>query len=170
VSRALVPVTVVSLVIVALQLSILSTLRFSGVVVMLVWLWPFAMGLAGFTVLSMWSAFVTGVFFDTHASTPFGLTALVGVVLAYGASRLGKEGVGDLDSAAWWVTPVLAAGGGLVAPLLYAVGGFLTLHFSLWRGGTLAMMAVNAVAFLVLARPVSRVARLVGNVGARVRR
>ena len=53
-----------------------------------------------------------GVFFDTHATTPFGLTAMVGVVLAYGASRLGKEGVGDLDSAAWWVTPILAAARG----------------------------------------------------------
>lgn len=169
-SRALVPVTFVSLLIVALQLSIFSTLRFSGVVIMLVWLWPFALGLAGFTVLSLWSALVTGIFFDTHASTPFGLTVLVGLFLAYSASRLGKEGVGDLDSAALWVTPALAAAGGFVAPLLYAIGGFLTLHFSLWRGGTLSMMIVNAVAFLVLARPVSRLARMVGNVGVRARR
>ena len=169
-SRALVPATVVSLFVVALQLSIFSTLRFSGVVIMLVWLWPLAMGLAGFTVLSLWSAFVTGVLFDTHASTPFGLTALVGLILAYGASRLGKEGVGDLDSAALWVTPALAATGGFVAPLLYAVGGFLTLHFSLWRGGTVLMMVANAIAFLVLARPVSRLARVVGNVGVRARR
>jgi cell shape-determining protein MreD len=170
VSRALVPVTLVTLFIVALQLSILSSLRFAGVVVMLVWLWPLAMGLAGFTVLSVWSALVAGVFFDTHAVTPFGLTAAVGMLLAYGASRLGKEGVGDLDSAAWWVTPIIAAGGGFVAPLLYVAGAFLTLHFSLWRGSTPAMMVVNAVAFLVLARPVSHLARAVGNVGVRVRR
>jgi hypothetical protein len=170
VTRALVPATLVTLCIVALQLSILSSLRFAGVVVMLVWLWPLAMGLAGFTVLAVWSALVAGVFFDTHAVTPFGLTAAVGMLLAYGASRLGKEGVGDLDSAAWWVAPVLAAGGGFVAPVLYVVGAFVTLHFSLWRGSTLAMMVVNALAFLVLARPVSRLARVVGNFGVRVRR
>ena len=113
---------------------------------------------------------VAGVFFDTHASTPFGLTAMVGMVLAYAASRLGKEGVGDLDSAAWWVTPLLAAVGGFAAPLLYVIVAFLTLHFATWRAGTIPMMGVNAVAFLVLARPVSRLARFVGNVGVRVRR
>jgi cell shape-determining protein MreD len=170
VSRALIPVTVVTLFIVALQLSILSPLRFSGVVIMMVWLWPFALGLGGSTVLALWCAVVAGVFFDTHAVTPFGLTALVGVLLAYGASRLGKEGVGDLDSAAWWVTPALCAGAGFVAPLIYVTGGFVTLHFSMWRAGTLASMIVNAVAFLLLARPVARVARFVGNVGARARR
>jgi len=170
VSRALVPVTIITLFIVALQLSILSSLRFEGVVVMLVWLWPFAMGLAGLTALGVWSAVVAGVFFDAHATTPFGLTALVGLILAYGASRLGKEGVGDLDSAAWWVTPVLAGAGGLGAPLLYAVLGFFTLHFSLWRGSTLDMMVVNAVAFFFLARPFGRLARFAGNVGARARR
>ncbi len=169
-SRALFPVTVVTIVIVALQLAILSNLRFVGVVVMLVWLWPLAMGLAGFTALGLWSALVAGVFFDTHASTPFGLTAMVGMVLAYAASRLGKEGVGDLDSAAWWVAPLLAAVGGFAAPLLYVIVAFLTLHFATWRAGTIPMMGVNAVAFLVLARPVSRLARLVGNVGVRVRR
>jgi cell shape-determining protein MreD len=170
VSRALIPVTVVTLFIVALQLSILSPLRFAGVVVMLVWLWPFALGLGGFTMLSVWSAVVAGVFFDTHAVTPFGLTAVVGVLLAYGASRLGKEGVGDLDSAAWWVTPALSAGAGFAAPLMYVIGGFVTFHFSMWRAGTLASMVVNALAFLILARPVARIARFVGNVGVRARR
>jgi len=77
--------------IVGVQLSVFSNWRFAGVVFMLVWLWPFALGLAGFTTLSIWAAVVAGVFFDTHAATPFGLTAMVGVVLAFGASRLGKE-------------------------------------------------------------------------------
>ena len=79
-------------------------------------------------------------------------------LLAYGASRLGKEGVGDLDSAAWWVTPVLAAGAGLVAPVIFTVGGIGVLNFSLWHGSLLNSMVVNGVAFLVLARPVSRLA------------
>lgn len=169
-SRALIPITVVTMCIVGVQLSVFSSWRFSGVVFMLVWLWPFTLGLAGFTTLSIWAAIVGGVFFDTHAATPFGLTAIVGVVLAYGASRLGKEGVGDLDSAAWWVTPVLAGGAGLAAPVIYTAGGVGVFNFSLWHGSLVDSMVVNAVTFFVLARPVSRLARLFGRVGVRARR
>ena len=169
-SRALIPVTIVSFFIVAIQLSIFSTLRFCGVVFMLVWLWPFTLGLAGFTTLSIWGALVAGVFFDTHTTTPFGLTAAVGIALAYSASRLGREGVGDLDSAAWWVTPVLAAGAGAAAPVIYSLGGVGVLNFSLWHGSLLNMIIVNGGAFFLLARPVSRLASIVGNLGVRARR
>ena len=164
--RALLPVTFVTLLIVAIQLSIFSSWRFAGVVVMLVWLWPLAIGLTGFTALAMWSALVAGVFFDTHSSTPFGLTAIVALLLAYGASRLGREGVGDLDSAAWWVTPLIAAGAGFVAPALFVGASFFAFNFSLWRDGLFAAMIVNAVAFFLLARPVARLARWVANVGS----
>jgi cell shape-determining protein MreD len=170
VRRALAPAVVVTLLIVALQLTVLSSLRIEGVVVMLVWLWPFAMGLTGYTSLALVTALLAGVFFDTHTTTPFGLTAAVGLVIAYGASRLGREGVGDLDSAAWWVTPVLAAVAGFVAPALYVVSGAFALNFNLWRGSVLSMMLVNAGAFFILARPVTRLARIVGNVGERVHR
>ena len=163
--RVLVPATLATLVIVAIQLSIFSGLRFAGVVVMVVWLWPMAMGLAGLTVLSLWCALVAGVFFDTHATTPFGLTALVALLLAYGASRLGREGVGDLDSAAWWVTPLLAATAGFLAPLLFVGASFLSFNFSLWRDSLLAAMVVNAIAFFVLARPMAHLARWVGTLG-----
>lgn len=163
--RLLVPVTLVTLLIVALQLSVFSSLRVSGVVIMIVWLWPLAMGLAGLTSLALWSAVVAGVFFDTHAVTPFGLTAIVALALAYGASRLGKEGVGDLDSAAWWVTPLIAAAAGFVAPAIFVGASFFTLNFSLWRDSLLTAMIVNAVAFFILARPMTHLARWVGSSG-----
>ncbi len=168
--RTIVPATILTLLIVAIQLEILSSLRFAGVVVMLVWLWPVAMGLAGYTGLAMWVALVGGVLFDTHATTPFGLTAIVAMIFAYGASLLGREGVGDLDSAAIWVTPSLATIAGFFAPLVYTFGGVFVFNFELWRGSLGAMMLVNAVAFFVLARPVTRLARTVGSVGERVRR
>lgn len=168
--RALVPLTLATLIVVGFQLAVLTTLRVSGVVIMLVWLWPLAMGLAGYTSLALVAGAVAGFFFDTHGTTPFGLSALVAVTLAYGASRLGREGVGDLDSAAWWVTPLVGAVGGLVAPALFVFFGLFTLDVGLWRGSLVAAMAVNAVAFFVLARPVTRLARSVGRIGERARR
>lgn len=163
--RVLVPVTLITLILVAVQLSIFSGLRVSGVVVMIVWLWPLAMGLAGVTALALWCAILAGVFFDTHAVTPFGLTAVVALALAYGASRLGKEGVGDLDSAAWWVTPLIGAVAGFVAPALFVGASFFTLHFSLWRDSLFTSMVVNGVAFAVLARPMTRLAYWASNFG-----
>lgn len=160
--RALVPLALVSLLGVAVQITIFSTLRFGGVVVMLVWLWPFCVGLAGFTSLALVAAVITGFFFDTHGTTPFGLSVAVALVLAYGASRLGREGVGDLDSAAWWVTPALGALAGFAAPALFVFFGFFALDFNLWRGSLVSAMVVNAVAFCILARPVTRVARAIG--------
>lgn len=168
--RTLLPATIVTLFVVAIQLDILSSLRFAGTVIMLVWLWPVAMGLAGFTSLALYVALLGGVLVDTHSTTPFGLTALVGLVLAYSASLLGREGVGDLDSAAYWVTPVLAAVAGFAAPLIYTFGGVFAFNFNLWRGSVASMMVVNAVAFLLLARIVTRAARAVASVGERVRR
>ena len=169
-TRALAPVTFITLVIVGLQLSVLSSLRFSGVVVMLVWLWPLVLGLAGYFFVALWAGLIAGVFFDTHAATPFGLTALTGMILAYAFFRLGREGVGDLDSAAWWVTPALAALGGLVAPLLYTISGAVALNFSLWRGSVLDMMLVNAFAYFFLSRPLTRLALAAAGPDLRVRR
>lgn len=169
-SRALVPISFITLVLVGLQLSLLSTLRFSGVVIMIVWLWPLVLGLAGYSTIALYAGVVAGVFFDTHSATPFGLTALTGAVLAYGFFRLGREGVGDLDSAAWWVTPLLAALGGFLAPLFYVMSGAIALNFSLWRGSVLSMMMVNALAFFILSRPLTRLALFVAGPDLRVRR
>ena len=168
--RALAPAALVTLFVVAIQLEIFSSLRLSGVVFMLVWLWPLCVGLAGFTSLAIFVALLGGILFDTHAATPFGITVVVGVLLGYGASRLGREGVGDLDSAAIWVTPLIAAIGGFLAPVLYVGGGFFELNFGLWRGSLLSSMFVNAGAFFLFSRPVSRFAKLVVGVGEGARR
>lgn len=163
-------ITLVTLMVVGVQLAVFTQWRFAGVVVMLVWLWPVAVGLTGLTSLAMFAGLLAGLLFDAQSATPFGLSALVGLLLAYFASRLGKEGVGDLDSAALWVTPALAAAAGLVAPLLYVASGVFALNFSLWRDSLLDTMVVNAVAFFLLARPVTRVAFAMSASAMRVRR
>jgi rod shape-determining protein MreD len=170
VSRALAPLGIATIIIVGVQVSALSSWRFAGAVVMLVWLWPIAVGLAGSPGLAVGSALFGGILFDTHVTTPFGLTALVGAIVGYGAGYLGREGVGDLESAALYVAPVIASIGGFVAPLLYVIGGFFYFNFSLWRGSLLASMLVNAIAFFLLARPVVRFARLATRFAPVVRR
>jgi cell shape-determining protein MreD len=156
--------------VVGVQLAVFTQWRFAGAVVMLVWLWPVAVGLTGLTSLAMFAGLLAGLLFDAQSATPFGLNALVGLLLAFVASRLGKEGVGDLDSAALWVTPAIAAAAGFAAPVAFVVSGVVALNFSLWRDSLLDSMVVNAVAFLILARPMTRVAFAVSASAMRVRR
>ena len=160
----------VTLVVLGVQLSVCSQWRVAGVVVMLIWLWPVAVGLTGLTSLAILAGLLAGVLFDAQSATPFGLSALVGMLLGYAASRLGREGVGDLESAALWVTPVIAGVAGLIAPLLYVSSGVFALDFSLWRYGLVDAMVVNAVAFFFLARPFTRVAQVITKSAIRVRR
>ena len=169
-SRALVPALVMTLFLVGVQLAILTNLRVAGVVVMAVWLWPLAVGLSGSRGLALFVAGVGGLCVDAHAITPFGLSAVVGGVVAWVAARLGREGVGDLDSAAWWVTPILGAVVGLATPALYVILGGVLLNFTLWRGSVLSAMWVNAVAFALFARPLAYVARAVTRLSPAVRR
>ena len=84
------------------------------------------------------------------------MTAIVGGLIALGSIRLAREGVGDLEGAAWWMTPLLAAVVGFFAPLLFVLTGIFALDFSLWHGSLVASMLVNAVFFALLARPVAR--------------
>ena len=167
-SRVLVVLT--TLVVVALQLAVFTQWRFAGSVVMVVWLWPVAVALTGLTSMALWAGALAGLLFDAQVATPFGLSALVGIILAYAVSRLGKEGVGDLDSTALWVTPLLAAGAGLVAPVIFVASGVFRFDFSLWHYGVVDSMIVNAVAFFVLARPLTRLAFVVCAPALRTRR
>ena len=167
-TRAL--VALATLVVEGVQLAVFTEWRFAGVVVMLVWLWPVVVGLTGLTSLAVVTGFVSGLLFDAQCSTPFGLNALVGMALGYFVSRLGKEGVGDLDSAAIWVTPVIAAAAGAAAPVFFVMSGVFALDFTLWRGSLLDSMAVNAVAFFLLARPLARLAFAMSSPALRARR
>ncbi len=160
-SRAGLPVLVATLFVVGVQLAILTDLRVAGVVVMAVWLWPFAVGLSGHTGLATLAGAVGGLCVDAHAITPFGLSAIIGVLIGWASSRLGREGVGDLESAAWWVSPLIGALIGLLAPAIYVVLGAVMLNFTLWRGSVFNVMWLNALAFAVLARPAGYAARLV---------
>jgi hypothetical protein len=165
VSRGVVALILSTLVLVAAQITIISPLRIAGVVVMVVWLWPLALSLTGSTPFAVVSGFVGGLLFDAHAQSPFALSGVVGALLGALVSFLAREGVGDLDAAAWWVPPFIGAIGGLLAPLLYVASGAVIGDVSLWRASVWPMMLVNAGAFFVLARPMARGAQWVAELG-----
>ena len=164
------PLIIATLFVVGLQLAVFTTLRVEGAVIMLVWLWPLAMGLAGYTGLALVAAVVAGVFFDTHATTPFGLSVLVALSLAYGASRLGREGVGDLDSAAWWVTPLLGALAGFIAPALFVASACSPSTSACGAAAWSRPWWSTPSRSSSSARPLTRVARGVGRIRERARR
>jgi len=167
--RGAVALAFVTVIIVALQIAIVSPLRVSGVVIMLVWLWPLALGLTGRTLVAVATGAFAGLLFDSYVATPYGLTAVVGAALAWAISLLAREGVGDLDASAWWMPPSLMALGGAAGPVFFVVAGALTGQPGYWRASLVPMMVVNAVAFFVLARPVARVAQRIAEVGGWVR-
>jgi cell shape-determining protein MreD len=158
-----------TIIVVAIQISIVSPIRVSGVVIMVVWLWAMALGLTTSTVVAVTFSAVAGALFDSYSATPYGITAVVGAILAWSVSRLAREGIGDLDASAWWMPPSIMAIGGALAPVLFVIGGGVLGQVGYWRASLVPMMVANAVAFFVLARPSARVAQRIAEVGGWVR-
>jgi hypothetical protein len=145
------------LVIVVAQLTLADELTIAGVHAELVWVLPVAVGLAAGTRAGMAAGLAGGAVADLFLPTPFGLTALAGVLLGFAVGRLGEEGIGDLGGSAWWVAPSIAFGGGLVAPVLFAVLGAALGHRSYLSVTLGVVCALDAVVCALLVRPVMRV-------------
>jgi hypothetical protein len=105
----------------------------------------------------MAAGLVGGAVADLFLPTPFGLSAIVGVLVGFFVGRLGEEGIGDLGGSAFWVAPSIAFGGGLLAPLLYAVCAAVIGHGSFLSATLGIVCGLDAVACAVLVRPVMRV-------------
>ncbi len=164
-SRGLLALVLSSIVVAAVQVSVVSPLRIGGVVIVLVWLWALALGLTSRTGPAVAGAMLGGLLFDAYLATPFGLNALVAGALAALASLLAREGIGDLDASAWWMPPALGLVAGISAPILLLAAGLLYANTALWHGAVIMTMVVNAAMFFLFTRPVARVARAVAAVG-----
>lgn len=160
---------VAALALVVLQIAIADELSVMGVHAELIWVLPVAAGLAAGPMAGMSAGLMGGVVADLFQPTPFGLTALVAVVIGYALGRLGEEGVGDLGGAAWWVAPALAAAAGLVAPLAYALCAAALGHTGYLTAVPVGMVCVlDALACALLVRPTMRLIgpRLAGDARA----
>jgi len=111
--------------VVVLQVGAVSHLRVAGVHPEVVWLLPIAAGLIAGTDLGIISGFSAGLLLDCLMPTPFGLGALIGVILGLGAGLLSERGVltgiGDI----WWLTPLLGAGGCAMGTAMFGVLGIV---------------------------------------------
>lgn len=153
-------VAIASIVVVSLQTTIVSPYRIAGIVIMLVWLWPLCVGLLGDQRSGVVAGVASGLLFDTHVATPFGLFAVVGGVVGYVAGLLGQEDLGDLRGAVWWMPLAIGGGFGFVAPLVLVVVGFFFGGTQLWRGDIGATMVVNAIVLGLALRPAVAVSRV----------
>ena len=154
-------IALASIVIVAIQTTVVSPYRIAGIAIMLVWLWPLCAGLLGDQRSGVVAGFLSGLLFDAHVATPFGLFAVVGALVGYVAGMLGREDLGDLRGAVWWMPLAIGGGFGLATPLVLVIAGFFFGDIQLWRGDVGATMVVNAVAFGLLLRPGVAVSRVV---------
>lgn len=143
--------------VVVLQLTLADELTISGVHAELVWVLPVAVGLAAGAKAGMAAGLAGGAVADLFLPTPFGLTALVAVLVGYVVGMLGEEGIGDLGGSAWWVAPSIGFGAGLVAPAVYAAFGAALGHRSYLSSALAVVCALDAVACAILVRPVMRV-------------
>ncbi len=148
---------VAALVVAVVQLTILDELRVAGVHAELLWVLPAAVGLAAGSTGGMAAGFVGGAIGDLFVPGPFGLSALVGVLVGATIGRLGDEGVGDLRGTAYFVPPLLAAGVGLCAPVAYALLGALGGHTSYVSPSLLVVAGLDALCCALLVRPVMHV-------------
>ena len=73
-------VALASIVIVAVQTTVVSPYRIAGIAIMLVWLWPLCAGLLGDQRSGVVAGLLSGLLFDAHVATPFGLFAVVGAL------------------------------------------------------------------------------------------
>lgn len=150
---------VMSGLLVGVQISVLSSLRFGNAVIMIIWLWMVALGLTHSALNVTLNALVVGLAFDARSATPFGLATLVALVIGLGVERLAREGIGDVDASAWWMVPLVGGLVGMLAPVLFAVVGTIFLHPQLWHTNIVATMGWNVVAGFVLTYPLTRIAQ-----------
>ena len=163
VARARVSLLVV--VALVLQLTLLGGIRIAGVHPDVMILLPVAAGIVGGSDRGALVGFVVGLVTDLFLQTPFGLSALTFCLLGYAVGMV----QGGLIRSAWWIpgaTAVVATAGGEV---LYALLGAIVGQGAMISGrlltiagvvglvnGLLALALVPAMAWAMEARPAIR--------------
>jgi len=144
--------SLVVLLFVVVQETVMLDLRIGGVHPDVMVLFPILAGVIGGPSRGATIGFATGLVSDLFLPTPFALSALVGCLIGFG---VGLATIA-LDRTAWWLAPVAAFGGSALYEVTYgALGSVLgqpqMLHVALVR-----VVVVVSVTNALLALPALR--------------
>jgi rod shape-determining protein MreD len=132
---------------VVLHTAVLPQLRLFGVAADVLLLLAIAAGIAAGPERGAAVGFGCGLLADCFLQTPFGLSALVFALVAYG---VGTFQTGVLH-ATWWITPVTAAVASIIGVLGYVSLGVVVGQDQLWSSRALEVAGVVAVLHALLA-------------------
>ena len=150
--RDVVRVTLVIVTFVAVQQTVMLDLRPGGVHPDIMVLLPIVAGIVGGPGRGASMGFGAGLVADLFLPTPFGLSALVGVMVGFGV------GVATLalDRTAWWLPPVAALGGSALYEVIYPTLGSVLGQPQMLHVDVVRIVVVVSVVNAVLALPALR--------------
>jgi rod shape-determining protein MreD len=144
--------TIVMVVVLAVQITLLDSVRVAGAHPDAMLLLPMAAGYVAGPDRGAGFGFAAGLLADLFLPTTFGLSALVGCLLGYGTG-LATRG---LVRSSWWL-PLIAAAGATAAGLsAYAILGAVLGDPGILRADLVPALVVATPAAVVLATPVVR--------------
>lgn len=163
--RTALRVTVVVLVVLVAQSTVVLWVRIAGVHPDLLWLLPITAALLAGPETGAIVGFWSGLALDLILPTPLGLEALVGCLLGYVVG----VATAAVDRRAVWLRPVVALIGSVVADMLFAVLGAIFGQQQMVQVNFVALFFVVAISAMLMVLPVNRAMRW-ALVGERSRR
>jgi rod shape-determining protein MreD len=144
--------TVVLLVVLVVQQTLLDSVRVAGAHPEAMLLLPIAGGYVAGPDRGAGFGFAAGVLADLFLPTTFGLSALVFCLVGYGTGLA----TGGLVRSSWWLPPIVAAGATSVGLGLYAILGAVLGEPGVVNSSLAPALVVATPAAVVLATPVVR--------------
>jgi rod shape-determining protein MreD len=151
-SSDLARMTVVLFVVLAVQNTLLDSVRVAGAHPDAMLLLPVAAGYMAGPDRGAAFGFAAGLLADLFLPTTFGLSALVGCLLGYGTGLTTR----GLVRSSWWLPLVVAAGATAVGLSAYAILGVVLGEPGALTADLVPALAVATPAAVVLATPVVR--------------
>jgi len=144
--------TIVMVVVLAVQLTLLDSVRVAGAHPDAMLLLPVAAGYVAGPDRGAGFGFAAGLLADLFLPTTFGLSALVGCLLGYGTGMATR----GLVRSSWWLPPIVAAGATSMGLALYAILGAVLGDPGMVTTSLAPALVVATPAAAVLATPVVR--------------
>jgi rod shape-determining protein MreD len=144
--------TLVMFVVLAVQITLLDSVRVAGAHPDVMLLLPMAAGYTAGPDRGAGFGFAAGLLADLFLPTTFGLSALVGCLLGYGTGLVTR----GLVRSSWWLPLIVAAGATAAGLSAYAILGAVLGTPGILKADLVPALVVATPAAVVLATPVVR--------------